>query len=104
MSRWRISQSFVVCQQLACVFTVYGCGAPRYGSVFTTKAILNGEAIPVFNKGKMIRDFHFTLRYCCGGSVIIAPATQNGEAANARSATGAAPYRIFNIGNGRPVP
>jgi UDP-glucuronate 4-epimerase len=34
-------------------------GAPGHGPFKFTKGILNGEPIPVFNEGKMIRDFTY---------------------------------------------
>ena len=89
-------------------FTVYGpWGRPDMALFLFTKAILNGEAIPVFNKGKMIRDFTY-IDDIVGGviRVIDKPASANAvfDANVPDPATGAAPYRIFNIGNGRPVP
>jgi UDP-glucuronate 4-epimerase len=77
-------------------FTVYGpWGRPDMAMIKFTKAILAGEPIPVFNEGRMVRDFTYiddvveaTLRV-----MAIPPARAAGEA----------PYRIFNVGNGRPV-
>ncbi len=41
-------------------FTVYGpWGRPDMALFLFTKAILKGEAIPVFNKGQMVRDFTY---------------------------------------------
>ena len=89
-------------------FTVYGpWGRPDMALFLFAKAILKGEAIPVFNKGQMVRDFTYiddivesVIR------VMDKPATPNADfdATLPDSATSAAPYRVFNIGNGRPVP
>ena len=89
-------------------FTVYGpWGRPDMALFLFTKAILKGEAIPVFNKGQMVRDFTYIDDIVEGViRVMDKPATPNADfdAALPDPATSAAPYRVFNIGNGRPVP
>ncbi len=88
-------------------FTVYGpWGRPDMAYFLFTKSIIEGKPINVFNHGKMKRDFTYiddiietvvrvTDRIpgpdpCWGGD---AP----------DSATSYAPYRLYNIGNNRPV-
>ena len=89
-------------------FTVYGpWGRPDMALFLFTKAILKGEAIPVFNKGQMVRDFTYIDDIVEGViRVMDKPATPSADfdASLPDPATSAAPYRVFNIGNGRPVP
>jgi hypothetical protein len=71
-----------------------------------TKGILEGVAIPVFNRGKMVRDFTYIDDIVEGViRAIDRPALPNsgwsGEAPD--PATSYAPYRIYNIGNNQPV-
>ena len=89
-------------------FTVYGpWGRPDMALFLFAKAILKGEAIPVFNNGQMVRDFTYIDDIVEGVvRVMDKPATPNAEfdASLPDPATSAAPYRVFNIGNGSPVP
>ena len=89
-------------------FTVYGpWGRPDMALFLFTKAILKGEAIPVFNKGQMIRDFTYIDDIVEGVIRVLdkpARANANFDQNVPDPATSAAPYRIFNIGNGNPVP
>ena len=89
-------------------FTVYGpWGRPDMALFLFTKAILKGEAIPVFNNGQMVRDFTYIDDVVEGViRVIDKPATPNAnfDTSLPDPATSAAPYRVFNIGNGHPVP
>lgn len=88
-------------------FTVYGpWGRPDMAFFSFTKAILEGRPIPVFNYGKHTRDFTFVADIVDG--VIRACDTTatrnphwNSDAPD--PATSSAPYRIYNIGNSRPV-
>lgn len=89
-------------------FTVYGpWGRPDMALFKFTKAILAGEPIPVYNYGKMIRDFTFIDDITEGvirtldKTAAPDPAFDPSSPDPARSA---APYRVFNIGNNRPVP
>jgi UDP-glucuronate 4-epimerase len=70
-------------------FTVYGpWGRPDMALFKFTKGILEGTPIPVFNEGRMVRDFTYVDDIVEGVvRVIDRPA----------------PYRLFNIGNHRPV-
>ena len=70
-------------------FTVYGpWGRPDMALFKFTKGILAGEAIPVFNQGKMVRDFTY-IDDIVEGIVRVIDRPQG--------------YRIFNIGNHRRV-
>jgi UDP-glucuronate 4-epimerase len=88
-------------------FTVYGpWGRPDMALFKFTKGIIAGEPIPVFNQGKMIRDFTYVDDIVEGiVRVIDHPARSdpawNGAAPNA--ATSSAPWRIYNIGNNQRV-
>jgi UDP-glucuronate 4-epimerase len=71
-----------------------------------TKAILAGEPIKVFNYGKMQRDFTYIDDITEGVvRVLDRVPTPNpfwsGDSPDPSSST--APYRIYNIGNSRPV-
>ena len=71
------------------------------------QAILRGESIPVFNNGQMVRDFTYIDDIVEGViRVLDKPASLNAnfDANVPDPATSAAPYRVFNIGNGSPVP
>jgi UDP-glucuronate 4-epimerase len=89
-------------------FTVYGpWGRPDMALFKFTRGILAGEAIPVYNEGRMIRDFTYIDDIVQGVVRVLdrpaAPATDwNGD--DPDPATSYAPFRIFNIGNNRPVP
>ena len=88
-------------------FTVYGpWGRPDMALFKFARGILAGEAIPVFNEGRMIRDFTYIDDIVEGVvRVVDSVATPNprwsGDTPD--PATSRAPYRLFNIGNNRPV-
>ncbi len=88
-------------------FTVYGpWGRPDMALFKFTKGILEGTPIPVFNQGNMIRDFTYIDDIIEGVvRVMDRPAQPNpswsGDTPD--SAASYAPYRIYNIGNNRPV-
>ena len=88
-------------------FTVYGpWGRPDMALFLFTKAILEGRPIDVFNHGRMVRDFTFVDDIAEGVvRVLDRPATPDPDFDPSRpdAATGAAPYRVFNIGNHDPV-
>ena len=89
-------------------FTVYGpWGRPDMALFKFTKGILEGEAIPVFNEGNMIRDFTFIDDIVEGVVRVldsVAEPDPKWSGADPDPARSYAPYRIFNIGNNRPVP
>jgi UDP-glucuronate 4-epimerase len=88
-------------------FTVYGpWGRPDMALFKFTRGILAGEPIPVFNQGRMIRDFTYVDDIVEGiVRVVDRPAQPDpawsGDQPNA--ATSSAPWRIFNIGNNQRV-
>jgi UDP-glucuronate 4-epimerase len=89
-------------------FTVYGpWGRPDMALFKFTRGILAGEAIPVFNRGEMVRDFTYVDDIAEGViRVLDRPATPdaNWRGDDPDAATSRAPYRVFNIGNNKPVP
>ena len=84
-------------------FTVYGpWGRPDMALFKFTKGILAGEAIPVFNEGKMIRDFTYVDDIVEGVVRVVDQPPVKDASWNARDPaanTSSAPWRIFNIGN-----
>ena len=88
-------------------FTVYGpWGRPDMALFLFTEAILKGEAIQVFNYGKMKRDFTF-IDDIVQGVVKVAdrPARPNlkFDSKNPDPGSSKAPFKIYNIGNSAPV-
>jgi UDP-glucuronate 4-epimerase len=88
-------------------FTVYGpWGRPDMALFIFTKAILEGRPIPVFNEGKMQRDFTYIDDIVTGLVRAIeqtARPSQVWNPAQPQPAESCAPYRLYNIGNNRPV-
>lgn len=88
-------------------FTVYGpWGRPDMALFKFTRGILAGEAIPLFNEGKMVRDFTYVDDIVEGiVRVIDRPAEPNPawDGNDPDSATSSAPWRLYNIGNHRRV-
>jgi len=88
-------------------FTVYGpWGRPDMALFKFTKGILAGEPIPVFNEGKMIRDFTYIDDIVEGVvRVIDQTAVPNPEWSGDAPdpATSYAPFKVYNIGNNNPV-
>jgi UDP-glucuronate 4-epimerase len=88
-------------------FTVYGpWGRPDMALFKFARGILNDDPIPVYNKGHMVRDFTYIDDIVEGVvRVIDKPAERNkswsGDDPDPSSS--AAPYRLYNIGNNRPV-
>ncbi|MFC5568935.1 NAD-dependent epimerase [Lysobacter yangpyeongensis] len=85
-------------------FTVYGpWGRPDMALFLFTRKILAGEPIDVFNHGRHSRDFTYiddivegvvrTLDHVPGVDATLTPSP----------GTSNAPYRVYNIGNHRPV-
>ena len=89
-------------------FTVYGpWGRPDMAPMLFAKAILNKEKIFVFNNGNMKRDFTYiddvveAIWKCC-----FKPATiheQSTQGINNPHTSSIAPFRIFNVGNSKPI-
>jgi UDP-glucuronate 4-epimerase len=88
-------------------FTVYGpWGRPDMALFRFTRGILAGEPIPVFNEGRMIRDFTYIDDVVEGVIRVLDHRAQpdpEWSGTDPDPATSYAPYRIFNIGNNRPV-
>jgi UDP-glucuronate 4-epimerase len=102
-------------------FTVYGpWGRPDMALFKFTKGILEGQAIPVFNRGQMVRDFTYIDDIVEGvvRTIDRLPRPNPGWKEEVRltpnasrltnevcpdPATSYAPYRIYNIGNNQPV-
>jgi len=88
-------------------FTVYGpYGRPDMALFYFTKSIIEGTPINVFNYGKHRRDFTYiddivegvlrTLDH-------VATPSADWDPGSPDPATSRAPYRIYNIGNNKPV-
>jgi len=88
-------------------FTVYGpWGRPDMALFLFTQSILEGRPIDVFNEGRMQRDFTYIDDIVEGVVRVLAkPPAPNPEWSGDRPdpGTSRAPYRIYNIGNDRPV-
>ena len=88
-------------------FTVYGpWGRPDMALFKFTKGILEETPIPVFNQGNMIRGFTYIDDIVEGVIRVIDRPAQpepNWSGDSPDPATSYAPYRIYNIGNNRPV-
>ncbi len=88
-------------------FTVYGpWGRPDMALFLFTRAILAGKPIEVYNHGRMRRDFTY-IDDIVEGVVRVADRTAQPNSAwsgeRPDPGTSAAPYRVYNIGNNRPV-
>ncbi len=88
-------------------FTVYGpWGRPDMALFKFTKAILEGKPIDVFNHGNHTRDFTYIDDIVKGViKTIDNPASVNlkWDGDKPDPATSKAPWRIYNIGNNKPV-
>ena len=85
-------------------FTVYGpWGRPDMAPFKFTKAIIEGRAIDVYNYGRMRRDFTYIDDIVEGVVRTLHHIPQPSEISTLDPGHSHAPYRIFNIGNGRPV-
>jgi len=86
-------------------FTVYGpWGRPDMALFLFTKAILEGRPIDVFNEGQMKRDFTYIDDIVEGVIRVNDSVPQaNPEKDPLDDTTSAAPYKVYNIGNRRPV-
>ncbi|QGP77879.1 NAD-dependent epimerase/dehydratase family protein [Sphingobium sp. CAP-1] len=82
-------------------FTVYGpWGRPDMAMWIFTSKILAGQPIPVFNHGRMQRDFTYIDDIVTGVVACLErPPADDGAAKPGGSR---APHRLYNIGNNRP--
>lgn len=85
-------------------FTVYGpWGRPDMALFKFTAAALRGEAIDVYNEGRMERDFTYIDDLVEAIVRLIPAVPEIGKPAGpADSLSPVAPYRLVNIGNGAP--
>lgn len=86
-------------------FTVYGpWGRPDMAYWTFSEKILRGEPLPIFNQGKLKRDFTYVDDIVEGvvRSLDVIPTARPGHAPET-PAESSAPYRIYNIGNNQPV-
>jgi len=88
-------------------FTVYGpWGRPDMALFIFTKAILAGEPIQVFNHGKMERDFTYIDDIVGGIERMVGRPHIGGEVWEPETpdpSFSSAPFKIYNIGNSKPV-
>ena len=90
-------------------FTVYGpWGRPDMALFRFVRAALEGEAITVYNHGRMARDFTYVTDLVRGIRLLLdqPPALPGagGEAIPGDSLSPVAPFRVVNIGNSTRVP
>lgn len=88
-------------------FTVYGpWGRPDMALFKFTKAIVNGDAIDIYNNGDMRRDFTY-IDDIVEGIIriqdVIPSSNSQWKVESGTPASSSAPYKVFNIGNGNPV-
>jgi UDP-glucuronate 4-epimerase len=88
-------------------FSVYGpWGRPDMALFLFTKAILAGQPIPVFNHGKMRRDFTYIDDIVEGVVRVIDKIPEpnpNWSGDTPDPGTSKAPYKLYNIGNNQPI-
>ena len=88
-------------------FTVYGpWGRPDMSPFLFTDAILNNRSIKIFNNGNMLRDFTYIDDIVDGVISVINQAPTSSDQwdnINSDPASSSAPYRIYNIGNSKPI-
>ena len=88
-------------------FTVYGpWGRPDMALFLFTKAILEGKPIDIFNHGKMKRNFTYVDDIVESIARLVPKIPKpdpNWSGMNPDPSSSFAPYRVFNIGNNKPV-
>ena len=88
-------------------FTVYGpWGRPDMALFIFTKNIMENRPIQVFNNGDMERDFTFVDDIVSGIVAVLDSPPQPDESFQDETdpSRSDAPFRVYNIGNGNPVP
>ncbi len=106
-----VAHSYAHLYRLPCTglrfFTVYGpWGRPDMALFKFTRGMLAGEAIPVFNRGDMVRDFTYVDDIVEGVARVMDRPARPNPAWTALAPTPSssnAPYRIYNLGNNQPV-
>jgi UDP-glucuronate 4-epimerase len=88
-------------------FTVYGpWGRPDMSYFSFTRAILEGKPIELYNEGKMTRDFTYVGDIVeCISLLLGKPPVPNPsfDRNNPDPASSWAPWRVYNIGNDKPI-
>lgn len=88
-------------------FTVYGpWGRPDMALFKFTRAMIAGEAIDVYNRGEMKRDFTYIddiAEAIVRLQDVIPQQDENWTVETGSPATSSAPYRVYNIGNSQPT-
>lgn len=88
-------------------FTVYGpFGRPDMALFLFTKAILEGKPVDVYNHGKMKRDFTYVDDIVESIARLISKTPKpdpHWSGLTPDPASSFAPYRVYNIGNNKPV-
>ena len=85
-------------------FTVYGpWGRPDMALFKFTKGILEGQPIPVYNRGQMVRDFTYVDDIVEGVIRVLDQPPGKGEGVSEPDRSASAPWRIYNIGNSSRV-
>ena len=87
-------------------FTVYGpWGRPDMALFLFTKAIIERKPINLFNNGEMLRDFTYISDIVEGIIRVLdkVPQCNKDILDSTINSTKNAPYKIFNIGNSKPV-
>lgn len=85
-------------------FTVYGpYGRPDMAPLKFARAITAGKPIDVYGNGRMQRDFTYVEDLAAAMVAIMDCVPVHGHPVEGDSLSGVAPYRLLNIGGGRPV-
>ena len=85
-------------------FTVYGpYGRPDMAPIKFARAIETGKPIDVYGYGRMRRDFTFVDDLVRAIAALIAVPPAKGQPVEGDSLSPVAPFRVVNIGGGRPV-
>ncbi|HEX03638.1 MAG TPA: NAD-dependent epimerase/dehydratase family protein, partial [Bacteroidetes bacterium] len=88
-------------------FTVYGpWGRPDMAPIKFCRAIQNGEPLTLYNHGDMERDFTYVGDIAAGTVAAlehIPEPNSSWSSDNPDPGSSTAPYRVYNIGAGRPV-
>ena len=85
-------------------FTVYGpWGRPDMALFKFAKAILADEPIDVFNNGEMVRDFTY-VEDLAASIIRLSAAIPGTKPVEGDSLSPVAPFRVVNIGGGKPTP
>lgn len=89
-------------------FTVYGpWGRPDMAPMIFTKNILEGKPIQIFNNGNMFRDFTYIDDVIESTFRILRKVPNSDPNINKEFVNPSiswAPYKVFNVGNSKPVP